>query len=321
MLLKRTLLASVITLASAGLLSACDGSSSSTSSAGTGTFSLNITDGPVDSAAKVVVEFTGVSIKPANGEAMVFNFDEPKSIDLLQLQGSASDSLVSGEVVASGAYEWIRLHVNAEGDGVMDSYMEMDDGTLVELGIPSGAQTGLKLVNGFTVAAGGGADFTIDFDLRKSITAPPGRPNAILKPALRLVDNMVVGSINGTIDGSLVAQECADATVNDGSVYVYSGLDATPTDLQGTSSDPIATALVKYTDDAYSYEVGFLAEGDYTVAYTCSADIDDPATADDVVFSGSSSVTVSAFTAAEAHFAIAVETEIVVETDGTETAE
>jgi hypothetical protein len=288
---KKTL-TSMVVLSGMGLLANCGGSSSST--AGTGTFSLNITDGPVDNAAKVVVEFTGVSIKPANGEVLVFDFAAPKSIDLLQLQGSASDGLLTNEVVPSGRYEWIRLHVNATRDSVMDSYMLMNDGTEVELYIPSGGETGLKLVSGFTVAAGGGADFTIDFDLRKSITNPRGMPSAILKPALRIVDNIVVGTIAGTIDGALVTQECADPAADDGSVYVYSGAGATPMDIQGTTGDPLATALVHVVEGVHTYEVGFLAEGDYTVAYTCTAGIDDPITVDAVTFVGTATVPVLA---------------------------
>lgn len=307
---KKTL-ASAIVLASMGLLAGCDSNSGGSTSASTGTFSLDITDGPVDSATKVVVEFTAVSIKPADGEALVFEFAEAKSIDLLQLQGSASDGLLTNEVVASGSYEWIRLHVNAERDNLMDSYMEMDDGTQIELYVPSGAQTGLKLVSGFTIAAGGGADFTIDFDLRKSITNPRGMPAAILKPALRIVDNMVVGTLTGSISSDLVLGECSDPTVDDGSVYVYAGAGATPTDIQGTESDPIATALVHNVDGTYSYEVGFLADGEYTVAYTCNAGIDDPATAEAVSFTGTESTVVVANMATSVDFS--VQAEVVVE--------
>lgn len=305
---KKTL-ANLVMLSSMGLLAGCG--SSNTSS--TGTFSLGITDGPVDSATKVVVEFTGVSIKPADGEALVFDFETPKSIDLLQLQGTASDGLLTDEVVASGNYEWIRLHVNATQDDVMDSYMEMNDGSMIELYVPSGGQTGLKLVNGFTIAAGGSADFTIDFDLRKSITNPGGMPSAILKPALRIVDNTVVGSIEGTIEETLVGQQCADATVDDGSVYVYTGADVTPMDIQGTSGDPLVTALVSFVDGAYRYELGFLPEGDYTVAYTCAAASDDPATADTLQFVGAATVPVLAEMASSHDFSVTVTADVVVQ--------
>lgn len=74
--------------------------------------------------------------------------------------------------------------MNAKADNVMGSYMEMRDGTQVELNIPNGAETGFKLVSGFTVPVGGGVDFTLDSDLRKSITRPP---LACLRPCYSLL--------------------------------------------------------------------------------------------------------------------------------------
>lgn len=284
----------------AALTAACGGSSSGTND--TGSFSLAVTDGPVDSAEHVVVEFDGVSIKPADGEVIEFLFEEAKSLDLLALQGNLSEPLVAGESVPAGDYEWIRLHVNAERDSVMDSYIDID-GSRLELWVPSGAETGLKLVSGFTVAAGGSADFTIDFDLRKSVSNPQGMPEVILRPALRLVNNMVVGSVAGTLDSSLVSAQCADASVDDGAVYIFTGADATPADIQGAEADPLVTALVNY-EDAYTYEIGFLAEGDYTVAYTCEASSDDPAVADELTFVGAATVSVVAGEATTHDFAL-----------------
>jgi len=154
------------------------------------TLTLRITDAPVDYASEVVIQFSGVAIKPENGEEQNFEFEEAKSIDLVALQGSNSAILLDDQIIDSGSYEWIRLAVNAE-QGVRDSYM-ITDGQEIELRIPSGGETGLKLVSGFTVATGGAANFTIDFDVRKSITNAPGLPEAILKPALRLVNNQEV---------------------------------------------------------------------------------------------------------------------------------
>lgn len=282
----------------AALTAACGGSGTD---AGSGTFSLAVTDGPIDSALHVVVQFDGVSIKPTDGEVIEFSFDEPRSLDLLALQGNLSAPLVEGEGVPAGDYAWIRLHVTAERDGIMDSYITMDDGAQLELWVPSGAQTGLKLVSGFTVAAGGNADFTVDFDLRKSIADPQGMPELILRPTLRLVNNMTVGSVAGTIDSNLVSQQCIDATLDDGSVYIFTGADAPLADIQGSEADPLVTALVHY-DDAYTYEIGFLVEGDYTVAYTCDASSDNPTVADALTFVGAATVSVSSGTQSTYNF-------------------
>ena len=77
--------------------------------------------------------------------------------------------------------------VLADGTG-NNSYVQMADGSVHGLLVPSGAETGLKLVSGFTVPSSGVVDYTVDFDLRKAITCPPGQaPACILKPAERLV--------------------------------------------------------------------------------------------------------------------------------------
>ncbi|WP_111642541.1 DUF4382 domain-containing protein [Marinimicrobium alkaliphilum] len=296
MTIKNFAQTSLVALAVLGL-SACGGSSSSNDDGNTGTLSLSVTDAPVDSATAVVVSFSGVTLQHSNGERVDFVFDEAREIDLLQLQGNASEGLLDNEEVLAGDYEWIRLDVNVER-GVRDSYITLDDGTEHELWIPSGEQTGLKLVSGMTVAAGGTADFTIDFDLRKAVVAPgaPGGPVAgpgyMLRPALRLVNNLEVGSISGVIDDQVVAGLCDNAGTNAGAVYVYSGADVEPMDVRDEETDPLITALVSADD--YSYEVGFLTEGTYTVSYTCDAINDDPAEADELTFAGTANVEVVA---------------------------
>lgn len=289
-------------------LSACGGSSDSdsTSTEHIGSFSLALTDGPVDSANQVVVEFSGVSIKPAVGDVIEFMFDEPLQIDLLQLQGTASEFIITEETVPAGEYEWIRLHVNAEHDSILDSFIELGDGSQLELRIPSGSETGLKLVQGFTLAADGHANFTIDFDLRKSVTNPPGLPGALLKPALRLIDNLKVGSIIGSVDANLVAQHCADAGSNAGAVYVYAGAGVVPVDMRGEEGDPLTSALVSFGEQAeYRYEAGFLTEGEYTLAYTCGSLVDDPEQVDELFFVGAVDVMVVADQQASHNFVLA----------------
>ena len=77
----------------------------------------------------------------------------------------------------AGDYEWIRLIVDNEQD-VRDSYVVLTSGEECELRVPSGAESGLKLNRGFTLPADGSVALTIDFDLRKSIHAPPGQQGA-----------------------------------------------------------------------------------------------------------------------------------------------
>lgn len=270
---------------SALLLTAC-GDNSTQAPTGTGVASLNVTDAPVDYAEAVVVEFSSVTLKSDDEDDIVFDFDEPKSIDLLQLQGMHSQPLFENEEIPSGNYSQIRLGVNAEFDDVMDSYITID-GTQYELRVPSGSQSGLKLNQTFTVEdteegttiANADSVYTIDFDLRKSIVDAVGQPGYFLKPVLRLVQNTNTGSISGTVDATLLTGDnCSDEDPLTGNaVYLFAGADVTPDDFDEIESEPLTSALVSFDEGTgiYSYEIGYLAEASYTLAFTCAADLDD----------------------------------------------
>jgi hypothetical protein len=267
---------------------------------GTGKLSLAVTDAPVDNATAVVVQFTGVEVKPADEGSRSFDFDTPRQIDLLALSGTDSELLLDGVVVPSGRYEWVRLKVTAVEDGIADSYIDLTDGSRHELEVPSGAQTGLKLNSGFSVPNGGEASFTLDFDLRKSVHEPMNAGDSYkLRPTLRIVDNSRIGAIAGTVDAALVPTGCTPA------VYVYSGSGVTPDDVDGAAPEPLTTARVELDagSGSYGYTAGFLSEGAYTLAYTCDAAADDPAADDTLVFSAPQSASVTAGQTTTVNFA------------------
>jgi hypothetical protein len=262
-------------------LAACGGGGGS-SGGMMGQMALSVADAPVDGAQHVVVEFTGVELVPNSGNPVNITFSMPKSIDLITQSGTASAQLFS-QPIAAGTYGQIRLTVMADGDP-SHSYMVLSDGTMHGLLIPSGAETGLKLVNDFTVGSSGVTDYSIDFDLRKAITCPPGQaPACILKPVERLVDNTTVGNIQGTVAMALIPMGCTPA------VYLYSGAVTMPEDYNsmasaGDMNQPIASK-VPALDQAgdYYYQFTFLSPGSYSLAYTCQASMDNPDQADAAV--------------------------------------
>ena len=289
-LLSRAL---VLTVASA-MLAACGGDGGSDQ--GTGMLKLSITDAPVDVADEVVVQFAGVELKPRGGRAFSIDFVDPaatppntKTLDLLDYQGTASALLLPATEVPAGEYEWIRLKVNAD-PGVEDSYITID-GSKCEMNIPSGAQTGLKLVSGFTVGVGATMAFTIDFDLRKSVVQPPGQradtpmcdgQAYLLKPALRMVNSLEVGAITGTIAPDVLTAAACPANQL-GKVYLFGPYTTTPPvpdDFDGIDADgadALTSAMVEVDQNSDNrYTIGFVPVGQYVVAYTCAA-ADDPA--------------------------------------------
>lgn len=277
-------------------LTACGGGSGS-SSDDSGTLSLGLTDAPVDGATSVVVQFDGIEIQPADGERVTFDFDSPRQIDLLDLQGTASTALLEDETVPAGDYAWMRLMVTATQQSP-DSYIDLSTGQH-SLFIPSGGNTGLKLVQGFTVPANDSANFTIDFDVRKSVHKPgQSGQDYILRPTLRLVDNTEVGHIRGTVDQTAASTEGCSAAA-----YVYAGADVTPDD-EGSDTAPVASALVELDDATgeYTFMVGYLTAGEYTVAWTCDADQDEPDSDDDLTFEANTNATVTADETTEVTF-------------------
>jgi len=289
-------------------IAACGGGGSS---GGSGSLTLGITDAPVDDATSVVVTFHGVDLLDGD-DAVVesFDFDPPRMINLLALQGGNAAALLVDETVEAREYEQIRLRVDAfdvsggcmgAGLGSSPSFLTVDPvpsddpQEILDSGvdryplcIPSSANTGLKLVSGFTVPQGGSASVTIDFDLRKAVTAPTGIPfqspqKYFLRAALRLVDNVEAGNIAGAVEESLLDSTedgCSDDDPLTGNaVYVFAGSDVTPDDIDGidgADAEPITVATVSFDADTgeYRYLAAFLPAGPYTVAFTCQADQD-----------------------------------------------
>ncbi|MCL7946136.1 DUF4382 domain-containing protein [Marinobacter sp. ATCH36] len=255
----------VTALASA--LAACGGSGGGDSGS-TGTASFNLTDAAVDSVQEVNLTIVGLELQPADGERISFEVNNPENlqnINLLDLQDGAVETLLADQELPSGSYEWIRLKLGDESTfSVID-----DNGGTNDLFVPSGNQRGLQ-TSGFVVPAGGSANFTIDFDVRKSLINPPGLNSYLLKPVLRLVDNAEVGTIKGTIGQTLLAT-CDNANAYAGGVYIFEGTDVTPDDL-GSENEPLVVAPVDTEIGEYDYTAAFLPAGDYTVAYTCDMD-------------------------------------------------
>jgi len=293
MKIQETSTRGALALACAAVLAACGGGSSDPApSSTTGTLNLKITDSPVDSAAEVVVVFTGVELKPKDGAPFSLDVVCPvpatdnckngrKYIDLLELQNGVTDDLLRNRSLEAGAYEWMRLKVLAGMNQQDGSYIKLLSGAQYPLFIPSGSETGLKLVRPFVVAQGGVTRLVVDFDVRKSVIAPPGlAPNYLLKPTLRLMDELETGTIEGTVTLAGLAAE-QDVETCDAGVYLFAGHDAEPDDMDGGDVDPILYR--KLEADAVdplvaSYMFPFLEagveRGKYTVAFTCDFGVD-----------------------------------------------
>jgi len=281
----------LVVTAAVALLAACGGGSDGDKSQ-TGRLKLSITDAPMDDVQEVWVKFSAVEFKPEGGAPVLNALTPAQSLNLLELQGGRTAVLVNNVILPAGRYEWIRLVVD-NVPNVRDSYV-MANGAECELIVPSGAESGLKMNRGFELTADGSVALTVDFDLRKSLHAPPGQKSMmemctqgyLLRPTLRLVQDSEVGAIAGTVDLSLFTNVAGCVPM----VYVFSDgtnpAGSTIPDDQDTI-DPNPVVMAKPDSSSGAYKATFLPQGNYTVAYTCNGD-KDVATTDDsalVVFS------------------------------------
>lgn len=267
-------------LAACGTDSSSSNQSGNTVASGSGpSFTLRVTDAPIDDAVSVVIEFIEVRLRDTDGNWTSHPLNPPRSIDLLQLQGTNTADLLVGKLADVGNYDEIRLLV----DGApMANYIDLGT-SVVELKIPSGSSSGLKIKGDFTVLDNHNTSLVMDFDLRQSITMAGNSGMYILKPVIRLVNDQEAGHIRDTVDPALLSSmpACSDTDPNSyNAAYVYAGHNVSPDDIdQGSpqSIAPFATTSINYDNAIMSYlfEAAFLPAGDYTVALTCNADAED----------------------------------------------
>ncbi|MCK2150557.1 DUF4382 domain-containing protein [Marinobacter alexandrii] len=283
-------------------VTACGGGSDSSE---TGTVSFGVTDAPATEFSNVTVAFTEIRLKPEDGDWISFPLNGFEDQNLLELQGGVSAPLITDEEVPAGNYTELRLIVDTNNSFVK---LESQGDSTYTLAVPSGEQSGLKLKGDFIVAADTSTDFTVDFDVHKSIVNPQGDSLAdyLLKPSMRLVNNLEVGSISGLVDYAQInstrgVDDTEDALDDcapnyEGSAYVFAGAGVVPSDLNvnNDTGNPLLVLPVAPDDQSnlYTYTAGFLPAGEYTVSYSCQ--LDDNETDDTLEFDGTQNVTVVA---------------------------
>ena len=299
-------------------LTACGGGGGDSATGSSGV-SLSITDAPVldEDIAEVWVRFTHVIIHSDGGDdtpqPVTDGTNEWIDVNLKELTEGKTQLLGDFEL-PGGHYSWIRLVIDPnetkivertvvglpDGEGNSEADDELHPSALLDCS--SCDESHLKLHKSFDIPNDGGwVNFTIDFDLQKSLTlqlpqSEKPRPNHAykLRPTLRIIDAELASTfIWGSVtDTRATKEDPADPTGCE--IYVYTGDEATvipddicvPADEFDTSCDavnnqrPLTTADVINNGGTFEYQTGPLYPETYTVAMICPAIIADPANAD-----------------------------------------
>lgn len=223
------LIVSILTML---IFSACGDSSDG---GGTGTVSFGLTDSSTGKYKAIYVTIDEVQVNKndssSNGNSGWKTVATPmKTYNLLKLVNGVTEILGEDELEA-GTYQQIRLIIGktAESENNIKgephpyaNYVVLNDdnGSYVDLKIPSGYQTGVKLVHNFEVEEGSFVELVLDFEACKSVVET-GSDKYILKPTIKVIEtenkSEVYGEVTGydsdpaiPITGALVSAQISD---------------------------------------------------------------------------------------------------------------
>jgi hypothetical protein len=194
------------------IFTACGGGGSS-GGGETGTVSVGLTDSATGKYLAIYVTIDEVQVNKNNGSSNVNSgwktvANPMKTYNLLKLVNGATEILGDDELEV-GTYHQIRLIIGktAESenniDGVPHPYanyvvLNDGDGSYVPLKIPSGYQTGVKLVHNFEVEDGGFVELVLDFEACKSVVET-GSGKYILKPTIKVIEPANKSLVHGEV--------------------------------------------------------------------------------------------------------------------------
>ena len=195
---------------------------SSTTAQPQGTLHVALSDAPACglAAVNVTVVKVRVNMSSSAGDSDAgwqdLTLNTARKINLLNLTNGALEDL--GQIpLPAGQYQQIRLVLAANDNTTPLANSVVPNGAAeVALVTPSAVQTGIKLINQFTVPAGQRFDLMLDFDACKSVVQ---RGNGVyaLKPVVRVIP-FALNGIDGFVDPTLLADNLLVTAQQNGAV-------------------------------------------------------------------------------------------------------
>jgi hypothetical protein len=173
----------------------------------TGTLSLGLTDGPPSRETYEAIYITIREIR-VNHEDKGWktlsgpDLNLPQTFNLLELVNGIIADLGAVELEA-GHYNQMRLMLGTKPVGEQHDYPNYlilkGDDKQIPLKVPSGYQTGIKLVKGFDIEYKGSTELLLDFNALKSIVKAGKSGKYILKPTIKIIETRTF-SVEGYVE-------------------------------------------------------------------------------------------------------------------------
>jgi hypothetical protein len=251
------------------LVSCHGGGSGGGSGNGSGTLVLGLTDASTDEYKAIYVTIAAVQVNKAAAEEEDEAEDDGSgwqtiltpemTYDLLELVNGVIETLGIVELEA-GKYNQMRLILAEQPDDSLNilvdphpyaNYLIDSADNEKELKVPSGLQTGIKIVKGFTIIASQSTELILDFDAKKSVVQAGKSGKCLLKPTIKVLETTVNSAVGIVDDGTApLAGALVSAQVHD-----PGAVDA---------KDEVAIESSTVTSETGSY-VLYLAPGTYNI--------------------------------------------------------
>lgn len=260
--------------------------------------SLGFSDESLEELKQVVIEVDRITLRRTGAEDVVvdtFTIDELDLVeaesfqmDLLDYRGLNQLLIVENLELQAASYS--QLSISILGSDINRSYVQESDDSLKPITVSDGVLTlpGPSLSSGDQL-------FTVEFGLAQALQFQQSADNYLLTTTgVRVMDNASSASLSGRVDNTLfdTVESCSAKTDPEAGnrIYLYNDSNLTPDELAdvftSASTDPIPEdkrapyAVASMAEDvltgSWQYSFGYIAAGDYTLAFSCDAVDDDP---------------------------------------------
>jgi hypothetical protein len=199
----------IIGILASSLLVACGGGGSGGSSGGTGELSMSLTDATLYQYKAVYVTIDEIKVHRDHGGGWKTVASPRQTFNLLELVNGVREDLGLATLDA-GHYTQMRLIIGDTPDDSLNIFsqthpfanyviVEDDMDSIHELKVPSGPQTGVKLVNGFDINTNQTTELILDFDASKSVVKAGSSEQWHLKPTIKVLETSTAAIIDGTV--------------------------------------------------------------------------------------------------------------------------
>jgi len=241
------------------------GSSTGSGTGNTGSLALSLQDAPSEDYNAVYVTIKEIRVHMGGSEddqnwELVASPD--KTYNLLDLTNGVREELGIADL-KTGDYTQMRLLLATQPDLGINilsqehpyaNYVITSSNDVHELKVPSGFQTGIKIVKGFTINRNTTTELIVDFDATRSVVKAGNSGKWLLKPTIKIVSDDEESAI-------------VQGKVTDQTTPVAANLSGAMVSLQYNSGTQIEIEASSLTNGEGYYKL-FASPGDYNlVAY------------------------------------------------------